>query len=73
MPAIAGIARMNYYRFLAANLVGALAWGVLITVTGYFAATIPSVKSSAYLVGGAFILASIIAGIVSWRRNRAAL
>jgi membrane-associated protein len=70
VPPIAGIARMNYYKFLAANLVGALAWGVLITVTGYFAATIPSVKSSAYVIGGAFILASIIAGIVSWRRNR---
>ena len=27
VPPIAGIARMNYYRFLVANLVGALAWG----------------------------------------------
>jgi membrane-associated protein len=71
VPPIAGIARMNYGRFLAANLVGALVWGVLITVTGYFAASIPAVKSAAYVVGGAFILASIIAGIISWRRNRA--
>ncbi|WP_349898809.1 DedA family protein [Parafrigoribacterium soli] len=71
VPPIAGIARMDYGRFLAANLVGALVWGVLITVTGYFAASIPAVKSAAYAVGGAFILASIIAGIVSWRRNRA--
>jgi membrane-associated protein len=71
VPPIAGIARMNYGRFLAANLVGALVWGVLITVTGYFAASIPAVKAAAYVVGGAFILASIIAGIISWRRNRA--
>jgi len=45
---------------------------VLLTVTGYSAASIPAVKSAAYLVGGAFILRSIIAGILPWRRNRAA-
>ena len=71
VPPIAGIARMNYGSFLSANVVGALVWGVLITVTGFFAASIPAVKSAAYVVGGAFILASIIAGIISWRRNRA--
>ena len=71
VPPVAGIARMNYLKFLAANAVGALVWGVLLTVTGYFAASIPAVKSAAYLIGGAFILSAIIAGIVSWRRNRA--
>ncbi|MET4780396.1 DedA family protein [Glaciihabitans sp. UYNi722] len=71
VPPVAGIARMNYGRFLAANLVGALAWGVLLTVTGYFAASIPVVKSAAYAIGGAFIVGAIVAGIVSWRRNRA--
>jgi membrane-associated protein len=70
VPPVAGIARMNYVKFLAANVVGALAWGVLLTVTGYFAASIPAVKSAAYVIGGAFILSAIIAGIVTWRRNR---
>ena len=73
VPPIAGIARMDYLKFVAANLVGALVWGVLLTVTGYFAASIPAVKSAAYLIGGAFILGAIIAGILSWRRNRAAV
>ena len=72
VPPIAGIARMDYLKFVAANLVGALVWGVLLTVTGYFAASIPAVKSAAYLIVGAFILGAIIAGILSWRRNRAA-
>ena len=71
VPPIAGIARMNYLKFLAANVVGALAWGVLLTVTGYFAASIPAVKSAAYAIGGVFILSAIVAGFVSWRRNRA--
>lgn len=71
VPPVAGIARMDYLKFVAANLVGALAWGVLLVVTGYFAASIPAVKSAAYAVGGFFILASIVAGVVAWRRNRA--
>jgi membrane-associated protein len=73
VPPIAGIARMDYVKFLIANVVGALVWGVLLTVTGYFAASIPAVKSAAYLIGGAFILASIVAGVISWRRNRSAV
>ena len=72
VPPVAGIARMDYLKFVAANLVGALVWGVLLTVTGYFAASIPAVKSAAYVIGGAFILGAIIAGIVSWRRNHVA-
>ncbi|MCU1581196.1 MAG: yqjA [Microbacteriaceae bacterium] len=73
VPPIAGIARMDYVKFLTANVVGALVWGVLLTVTGYFAASIPAVKSAAYLIGGAFILASIVAGVISWRRKRSAV
>jgi membrane-associated protein len=72
VPPVAGIARMPYGRFLTANLVGALAWGVLLTVTGYFAASIPGVKVAAYIVGGGFIIAGLIAGLVAWRRNRVA-
>ena len=71
MPPIAGITRMGYLKFVAANLVGAIVWGVLPTVTGYSAASIPAVKSAAYLVGGALILGSIIAEILPWSRNRA--
>lgn len=70
IPVIAGVGRMNYYRFLSSNLVGALAWGVGLSLTGYFAATIPGVKSVAYVIAGIVILASIIAGIHTWRASR---
>lgn len=70
VPPIAGIARMNYAKFVAANVVGAMAWGVLLVVTGYFAASIPGVKVAAYIVGFSFIIASLVAGFLSWRRNR---
>ncbi|MCX7521995.1 DedA family protein [Microbacterium sp. STN6] len=70
VPAIAGVGRMNYYRFLTSNLVGALAWGSGMTLVGFYAASIPGVKSAAYVVGGAFILASIVFGYRAWRADR---
>ena len=70
VPPIAGISRMNYYKFFSSNLVGALAWGVGLTVAGYYAANIPAVKNASYLIAAGFILASIIAGLRSWLKNR---
>ncbi|MBN9150815.1 MAG: DedA family protein [Cryobacterium sp.] len=70
VPVIAGVGRMNYYRFLSSNLVGALAWGVGLTLTGYYAAFIPGVKSVAYVIAGVVIAASIVAGIHTWRVTR---
>ena len=70
VPVIAGISRMNYYKFFSANSVGALAWGTGLTVTGYFAAHIPAVKNVSYGIAIFFIVASAIAGIRAWRSNR---
>lgn len=70
VPVIAGVGRMNYYRFLTSNLVGAVAWGAGMTVVGYFAASIPGIKSAAYVIGGAFILASLVFGFRAWRADR---
>ena len=70
VPAVAGIARMNYYKFFSANLVGAVAWGIGLTVTGYFAASIPAIKNASYAIAGFFILASLIAGLRTWLKNR---
>jgi membrane-associated protein len=70
VPVIAGIAKMNYYKFFSANAVGAIAWGVGLTVAGYFAATIPAVKNASYAIAGFFILASIVAGVRTWLKNR---
>ncbi len=70
IPAIAGISRMNYYKFLSANFVGAIAWGVGLTLAGYYAATIPAVKNGSYAIAAFFIIGSIVAGIRSWINNR---
>lgn len=70
IPAVAGIGNMNYYKFLSSNLTGALAWGVGITMVGYYAASNPAVKSVAYLIAAFFITASLIAGFRTWRAER---
>lgn len=71
IPPIAGISRMSYPRFATANLVGALAWGVSITVIGYFAASNPQVRVASYVIAGVVIVVSVIAGIRAWRLDRA--
>jgi membrane-associated protein len=70
VPPIAGIAKMNYYKFFSANLVGALVWGVGLTVTGYFAASNDAIKNVSYAIAIFFISASVIAGIRVWLKNR---
>lgn len=70
VPIIAGISKMNYYKFFSANLVGAVAWGMGLTITGYFAASIPSVKNASYLIAAFFIAASVVVGLRNWLQNR---
>lgn len=73
VPWVAGIGKMNYFKFLSSNFVGALAWGVGLTLVGYYAASIPGVKAAAYVIAGFFITASIIFSIRTWiieRRER---
>ena len=72
VPVVAGIANMNYYKFFSANFVGALAWGVGLTMAGYYSASIPLVKNASYLIAGVFITASLIAGLRIWLLNRRA-
>ncbi len=69
VPPIAGAAMMNYYKFLSANALGALLWGVGITLTGFYAATLPWVKSSAYAIAAFFIVASMISAWLNYRRR----
>ena len=70
VPWIAGIGKMDYFKFLSSNFVGALAWGVGLTIVGFFAASIPSVKVAAYIIGFTFIVLSLIFGVRTWLIDR---
>jgi membrane-associated protein len=70
VPPIAGASKMNYYKFLSANALGALLWGVGITLAGYYAASLPWVKSWSYAIAAFFITASLVSALVNYLRHR---
>jgi len=70
VPPIAGASMMNYYKFLSANIIGAVLWGAGITLAGYYAATLPWVKTSSYAIAAFFICGSIVSGLVNYSRRR---
>lgn len=71
IPPVAGVAKMNYYKFLSANAIGALFWGCGITLAGYYSASLPWVKTSSYAIAGFFISASLLSIVVNYfRANR---
>jgi len=78
LPPVAGIGGMGFWRFSSANAVGALSWGVLITVCGYFTAVLAEggwVRSITYGIAGVAIALSIgfgIRAVVLDRRERRA-
>jgi membrane-associated protein len=60
-PVLAGIGSMPYSVFFAYNLVGALLWGMGITLAGYFLAnSIPDLEHYLNYIIGAIILISIL-------------
>jgi membrane-associated protein len=69
VPVIAGASRMNYYQFLSANALGALLWGVGITLAGFYAASIPWVKTFSYAIAAFFIIASIASMVWNYSRR----
>ncbi len=70
VPPIAGASKMNYYKFLTANVLGAFLWGVGITLAGYYAATLPWVKTWSYAIATFFICASLVSALVNYLRHR---
>ena len=59
LPPIAGLGKMNYYRFLSANIFGAVLWGAGITTLGFYAASIPALDGSSKQIASFFIVLTI--------------
>ena len=73
MPPIAGLGKMNYYKFLSANALGAALWGVGITILGFYAASIPALKDSSRYIAAFFITLTILLTLKNYwaaRRER---
>ena len=59
MPPIAGLGKMNYYKFLSANIFGAILWGAGITTLGFYSSSIPALDGSSKQIAGFFIVLTI--------------
>ncbi len=73
-PFVAGIGKMSYRRFFMFNVVGALAWVLILVPAGYLLANNEIVKKQFHLVIFAIIFVSILPAIVEiargWLRTR---
>ena len=69
-PFVAGVGAMNYPRFLAYNVGGAVLWVTLFTLAGYFFGNIPAVRSNFTLVILAIVGLSVVPIVVEMLRGR---
>jgi membrane protein DedA with SNARE-associated domain len=71
MPALVGIARMPYQRFLPFNALGGLVWGVGFTLLGYFAGNAyTKVEGTVGRVAAIVITGVVVAGLIVWHFRR---
>ena len=70
VPFVGGLGKMNYLRFVAFSVAGALVWVVSLCSAGYFFGNIPAVKSNLTLVIIGIVLLSISPGLIAWARGR---
>ena len=70
VPPIAGTVKMNYYKFLSANALGAFLWGVGITLAGFYSGSISWVKDFSYALAIFFISASLISALLNYLREK---
>lgn len=79
VPAAAGVGKMEYRHFVLYNAVGALLWGVGVTLLGYFLGQIPFVREYSevfiivlVLIPGIPILIELFRALSAWRARRRA-
>ncbi len=72
MPGLAGMSKMHYRRFLIANALGGLVWGVGYALLGYFAgAALSRIERYASWLGiGLLVLVLALAWVLHLRRQR---
>lgn len=70
-PALAGMSRMPYRRFLTFNAAGGLVWGAGVVLLGYLAgASYQRAQSALGGVGAALLVAFALVALVVWHRSR---
>lgn len=69
-PIIAGVAEMNYTKFIIYNISGGILWVVSMTVIGYFFGQIPIVKNNFEKVIIIVILLSVLPIVIGYFKEK---
>lgn len=68
-PFVAGMGKMNYKRFLAYNVIGAILWVGLFSIGGYIFGNVPIIKDNISLVALLIIIVSLLPAVVRITRK----
>ena len=69
-PIVAGVANMNYKKFVTYNIVGGILWVTSMTLLGYFFGNIPFIKKNfEYVIIGVIIL-SVLPVVIGYLKHR---
>lgn len=69
-PFVAGVAKMDYRRFLPLDILGGALWIYTLTFAGYFMANIPVVKNNLTLFVFGIIGISLLPVFIAWLQSR---
>ena len=71
-PIVAGMAEMNYGKFLSFNIIGGIGWASGMLLLGYFLGrVIPNVDRYLLPIVGVIIVASVVPAVLHWRKDEA--
>lgn len=69
-PFVAGVGTMNYKKFIVYNVIGGMAWVMLLTFAGYFFGNIPVIQKNFHYVIFAIIVLSIVPMVYEYIQHK---
>lgn len=69
-PFVAGIGEMSYRNFISYNIVGAVMWGSLLTLAGYYFGNLPAVRQNLTWVIMGIIVVSITPAVAGFLKGK---
>jgi len=69
-PFVAGIGKMSYWRFVAYNISGGVAWVAICVFSGYYFGNLEIVKNNFSLVILAILFISVLPMVIEYLRHR---
>lgn len=70
IPFIAGVSKMNYYKFLQFNIIGGVLWVLAFTFGGYFFGNLPYIKNNFELIIIGILIVSLAPTLIEFLKHR---